>query len=79
MAAVAAGISQEVILVLRFCLPEIARRHDFGDRLAWPQAGSIDIGDSVFRNPLLLFTGVEDRRSIAGAEVVALALRVLWS
>jgi len=74
MAGVATRILQEVILVLWFCLPEIPCRDDFGDRLARPQAGSIDVGDRVFCNPFLFFVGVENRRSITGTGVVALAI-----
>ena len=60
--------------MLRFRFPEVARRNDFGHDLARPQAGSIDVGNGVFRDSLLLVTGVEDCRSIAGADVVALAV-----
>src|SRR5258708_18301895 len=74
MTRVAAGIAQEVVLVVRFRLPEVARWNNFGHDLAWPQAGSIDVGNRVFRDPLLLFAGVEDCRSIAAADVVALAV-----
>ena len=60
--------------MLGFGLPEVAGWNDFGNDLAGPQAGSIDVGDGVFGNPLLLVAGVEDRRSIAGPDVVALAI-----
>src|SRR4051812_48144290 len=74
MAGVAAGIPLGIILMLGFGLPEVTRRNDFGHDLAWPQPGSIDVGDRVFGNPPLLIVGIEDRRSIAGADVVALAI-----
>jgi hypothetical protein len=38
MAGVAAGISLEIILMLRFGLPEVAYRNDFSNDLARPQA-----------------------------------------
>jgi hypothetical protein len=38
MAGVAAWISLEIILVLRFGFPELARWNDFGHDLAGPQA-----------------------------------------
>src|SRR5260221_1449302 len=72
MAGVAARIGQEVVLVLRLCLPEVGCGEDLGDRLARPQAGNIDVGDGVFGDPLLLVAGVEDRRPIAAADVIAL-------
>src|SRR5258706_12617633 len=74
MAGVATWVPSEVVLLLWFCLPKVACRNDFGARLARPQAGSIDVSDRVFGNPFLLFTGMEDRRPIAGADVVALAI-----
>ena len=60
--------------MLGFGLPEVACWNDFGNGLAWPKPGSIYVGDGVFRNSLLFFAGIEDRRSIAGADVVALAI-----
>jgi hypothetical protein len=74
MAGVAIGISLEIILMLGFGLPEVACPNDFRNDLARPQACSIDVGDGVFGNPLLLVTGVEDRRSVARPDVVALAI-----
>ena len=56
-------------------LPERARRRDLGHHLARPQSGRVDIGDRIFRDPLLLVAGVEDRRTIARAAVVALAVQ----
>jgi hypothetical protein len=74
MAAVSLGIPQQVILVLGFRFPEVGGRSHFGHRLAWPQARGVDVGDRVFRSVLLLVAGVEDRRAIAGADVVTLAI-----
>src|SRR5713226_8855682 len=56
-------------------LPERSGRREFGDDLARPKAGSIDIGDGVFRDPLLLIAGIEDRRAVARSAVVALAVQ----
>ena len=41
-------------------LPERSGGRYLGDDLARPKAGSIDIGDGVFRDPLLLVVGIED-------------------
>src|SRR5687768_14629898 len=60
--------------MLGFRLPEVACWNDFGDSLGWPEPRGVDVGDRVFGNPLLLVAGVEDRRSIAGPDVVALAI-----
>src|SRR4030095_15336633 len=74
MAGVAAGISFEVVRMLGSGLPEVACWNNFSNNLSWPQARSIDVSDRVFRNPPLLVAGVEDRRPIAGPDVVALAI-----
>src|SRR4051812_9000358 len=74
MAAVAAGIAQQVILMLRFGFPEITCRNHFGNSLAGPEAGGIYVGDGIFGNPLLLVAGIEDRGSIAASDVIALAI-----
>src|SRR3546814_2084442 len=64
----------QVILVLRFGLPEIAGRFDLRRRLARPQAGGVDVGDGVAGHALLPGRGEEDRRTVRGAKVVALAV-----
>src|SRR4051812_34562732 len=74
MAGVAVRNALEIILMLRFGLPEVACRNHFGHDLAGPQAGSIDVGDGIFGNAPLLVVRIEDRRSIAGSHVVALAI-----
>ena len=74
MAGVAAGILQQIVLMLGFGFPEVTCRHDLGHDLAGPQPGFVDIGDRVLGNPTLLVGGVEDRRSIARADVVSLAV-----
>src|SRR3546814_6874344 len=53
VAGVTAGKFLQVILVLRFGLPEIARRFDLRHRLARPQAGGVDVGDGVAGHALL--------------------------
>ena len=55
-------------------LPERPDRRHLGDDLARPDARGIDIGDGVLRDPLLLVAGVEDRRTVARAAVIALAV-----
>src|SRR3954463_696422 len=74
MAGVTPRIPLKGVLGLGLRFPKVACGNDFGDRLARPQAGSIDVSDRVFGNPFLLFTGIEDCRPIAGADVVALAI-----
>src|SRR3546814_7853470 len=74
VAGVTAGKFLQVILVLRFGLPEIAGRFDLRHRLARPQAGGVDVGDGVAGHALLPGRGEEDRRTVRGAKVVALAV-----
>src|SRR5688572_30924355 len=74
MARVAVGISQQVVLMLRFGFPELGQRCDLGDDLAWPQPGFVDVGYRVLGDATLFVVRVEDRRSIARPEVVALAI-----
>ncbi|CNL28841.1 Uncharacterised protein [Mycobacterium tuberculosis] len=58
--------------MLGFGFPEIPGRADLGHHLAGPQAGCLDIGDGVQRDPLLLLIEVEDGRPVAGPPVVTL-------
>src|SRR6478672_7871528 len=74
VARVAVGVLLEVVLVLGFGFPEGPRRGDLGDDLAGPDAGGVDVLDRVFGDRALLVVRVEDRRPVAGADVVALAV-----
>src|SRR3954471_7482254 len=74
MAGVAIWNPLEIVLMLRHGFPQLACRNDFGNGFAGPETGSVDVGDRVFRDLLLLRGGIEDRRSIAAADVVALAI-----
>src|SRR5829696_7767030 len=74
VAGVAVRVALQVVLVLRLGLPERTGRGDLGDDLAGPQPGRLDVGDGVLGNPALLLIEVEDRRAVARAEVVALAV-----
>src|SRR4051794_34174105 len=55
-------------------LPERTGRLDLRDDLAGPQSGGVDVRDRLARDPLLLGVEVVDRRAVAGADVVALAI-----
>src|SRR6185437_3918683 len=72
MAGVAVRVTLEIILMLRLGLPEIRNRRQFRHHLAGPQAGGLDVGDGVLGDLKLLQAGVENRRAVAGADVVAL-------
>nr|GEZ81630.1 hypothetical protein [Tanacetum cinerariifolium] len=75
MAGVAVGDSLQVILMLWFGFPERPGLYDLSDNFARPQARGIDVRHRVQRYAFLLFVEVEDRRTIARAPVVALAIR----
>ena len=56
-------------------LPKRSGGCHLGDNLARPKAGSINIGDGIFGDPLLLVAGIEDGRPVARSPVVALAIQ----
>src|SRR6185312_5515443 len=74
MAGVAVRIALEIVLMLGLRLPEIAGGRNFGGRLAGPKPGRIDVGDGVAGHALLLGAGIENRRAITHADIVALAV-----
>src|SRR5690606_6314038 len=74
VAGVAVGVGGQVVLVLRLRLPEGTFGLDRGDGFAWPETGGIHIGDGLARDLLLLRAEREDRRAVAGTDVVALAV-----
>src|SRR4029453_3492206 len=74
MAGVAVGNALQIVLVLGLGFPEVGSLGHLGHDLAGPQAGGLDVGDGVLGNATLLIAGIEDRRAVAGAEVVALAV-----
>ena len=72
VAGVAVGVVLQVVLVLGLGLPERPGRRHLGDDLARPQPGGVHVRDRVLGDALLLVAGVEDRRAVAGPDVVAL-------
>ncbi len=60
--------------MLGFGLPELGGRNHLGDHLSGPQPGGVDVGDGVVRDLLLFVVEIEDRRAVAGADVVALTV-----
>src|SRR6478609_5615970 len=61
---VAVRIFLQIILMLGLGLPERSGGCHLGDNLARPKAASVDVGNGVFRDPLLLVAGIEDGRSV---------------
>jgi len=63
VAGIAVRVLLQVVLVLRFGLPERTRRLDLGEGFAGPETGGIDIGDRVDGDtPLLVATVVVSGR-----------------
>jgi transcriptional regulator with XRE-family HTH domain len=56
-------------------LPERSGRCHLGDNRARPMARRINIGDGVFRDPLLLVASIKDGRSVTRSPVGALAVQ----
>jgi GGDEF domain-containing protein len=74
VAGVAVGDPLQVVLVLGLGLPERARRRHLGDDRPGHRPEAFDVGDRVLGDPLLLVAGGVDRRAVAHADVVALAV-----
>ena len=74
MTGVAVRIVLEVVLMLRFGLPEIARGCNFGDDATGPKTRRLDVCDGVLGDATLLVVQVVDRRAIARPAVVALTI-----
>src|SRR5436190_10305925 len=74
VAGVAAGVSLQVVLMFWFGFPEFTGRRHLGDHRGGTPPRCVDIGDGVARDALLLVIEIEDRRAVAGADVVALAV-----
>src|SRR6185437_361253 len=75
MAGIAIGNAFQVILMLRFGLPESAGRGDFSHHLALPKPRGVGVGNCVLCDPLLFFARVEDRRTITGSPVITLTVQ----
>src|SRR5258708_2408826 len=74
VAGVAAGVVLQVVLMFWFGFPEVTGRRHFGDRRGGPPPRCVDIGDGVARDAFLIVIEIENRRAVAGADVVALAV-----
>ena len=60
MAGISARPLLQIILVLRLCFPEVTHGLDFGDDLAVPQSGRVDVGDRLLGDPFLLLIDIVD-------------------
>ena len=75
MACVSVWDALQVILVFRLRFPEGSRRGHLGHHSSGPQARRVDIGDGVLGHALLFVAGIENRRAVAGADVIALPVQ----
>ena len=64
MAGIAVRVVLEIVLVLRFGLPECAGRRDLRHNAARPQAGGVDIVDCPQCLVTLRLGDIEDLRAI---------------
>src|SRR5215475_12112316 len=60
--------------MFRFCHPELARWFDRGDDFSGPQSRGADIRYRLLRHLPLLIAGIENRRTIAGSDIIPLAI-----
>ena len=79
MAGIAVRVALEIVLMLRFGLPEFAGRRDLRHNAAWPQAGGVDIVDCPECLVTLRLGDIEDLRAIRSSDIVALAIHVVGS
>ena len=75
VAGVSVRVVLEIVLVLGLGLPERACGRDLGDDSPWPETGCLNVGDRVLRDQTLFVVQVVDRRAIARADVVPLAVQ----
>jgi hypothetical protein len=78
VASVSLRVALQIVLVLGLCFPELACGRDLRDDFARPQPRRFDVGDSVLGDPTLLVVKAEDRRSVARADIVPLAVQRRW-
>ena len=74
VAGVAVWISFQIVLMFGLRLPKRTGGFNCRHHFSGPKSRSIDVGDGVFRDPLLLVVGIEDRGAIAGSTVVSLPI-----
>src|SRR5271169_6408608 len=74
MTGVAIRIALQIILMLRLGFPEGTGGREFGNDLAGPETGGLDIRDRVLGDALLLVVDVEDCGAVTRAHVAALAV-----
>src|SRR5579863_4196507 len=78
VAGVAVWIAFQVVLMFGLRLPKRTCRLYLGHHFSRPNAGGIDVSDSIFRDTFLLVGGIEDRGAIAGSAVVSLSIHCGW-
>src|SRR5580658_334586 len=74
VAGIAVRDPLQIILMLGLGLPEIAGGYQFRHHFSGPEPRRVDIGDRVQGDFSLRVAGIEDRRAVARAAVVALAV-----
>src|ERR1700742_4849104 len=78
VAGVAGWVALQGILVLWFGFPKLTGRVELSDNPARPPPGTLDVGDSVQRDLLLLVIQIKNRRPITGSDVIALPVLGGW-
>src|SRR6185312_196987 len=71
---IAIGIILEIVLMLGLGLPERAGGCHLGDDFSRPETRGVDIGNRILGDAPLFVVRVEDRRTVAGADVVPLSI-----
>src|SRR5215469_12605572 len=74
VAGVSVRVAFQIVLMFRFCHPEFARWFDSGDDFPGPQSRGVEIRYRLLHDLPLLIAGIENRRTIAGSDIVPLAI-----
>ena len=67
-------VALEIFLVIAFGDVKHRRRHNLGHDGIAPEPGAVELRDDVFRERFLFRRVIEDRRTVLGADVVALTV-----
>jgi hypothetical protein len=75
MASIPIRITLQVVLMLRLGFPKATGLSEFRNNLPRPKPGGFDVRNRVACDPFLIRADAEDRRTVAGSPIVALAVQ----
>src|SRR5215472_7091055 len=78
VARITVRIALQIVLVLGLGFPEVPGGPHFRDNLSRPEARRVHVGNSLFRDELLLLARVKDGGTVARPAVIPLAIQGGW-